>query len=112
MNWVGSIWIAKITVSPFVGSTGVPAADQRYPDARFYMGLSAYGAADFASAADYFREVVKLMPLNEVYNNLGAAEDQLNQSAALDDFAGRSMAIPTTRLSIQPGCGAAEEQFF
>jgi tetratricopeptide (TPR) repeat protein len=64
----------------------VPAADQRYPDARFYMGLSAYGAADFASAAAYFREVVKLMPLNEVYNNLGAAEDQLNQSAALDDF--------------------------
>jgi tetratricopeptide (TPR) repeat protein len=64
----------------------IPATDPRYPEARFYMGLSAYGAADFASAASYFREVLKIMPLNEVYNNLAAAEDQLNQSAALDDF--------------------------
>lgn len=64
----------------------VPAPDPRYVDARFYMGLSAYGAADFSAAANYFREVAKIMPLNEVYNNLGAAEEQLNQSAALDDF--------------------------
>jgi tetratricopeptide (TPR) repeat protein len=64
----------------------IPATDPRYPEARFYMGLSAYGAADFASAATYFREVSKIMPLNEVYNNLAAAEDQLNQPAALDDF--------------------------
>jgi tetratricopeptide (TPR) repeat protein len=64
----------------------IPATDPRYPEARFYMGLSAYGAADFASAASYFREILKIMPLNEVYNNLAAAEDQLNQSAALDDF--------------------------
>ena len=64
----------------------VPVADPRYPEARFYMGLSAYGAGDFASAANYFREVLKIMPLNEVYNNLAAAEDQLNQPAALDDF--------------------------
>jgi tetratricopeptide (TPR) repeat protein len=64
----------------------IPATDPRYPEARFYMGLSAYGAADFAAAATYFREVSKIMPLNEVYNNLAAAEDQLNQPAALDDF--------------------------
>jgi tetratricopeptide (TPR) repeat protein len=64
----------------------VPPADSHYPDARFYLGLSAYGVADFASAARYFREVSKIMPLNEVYNNLAAAEDQLNQPAALADF--------------------------
>ncbi len=64
----------------------VPPADSRYPDARFYLGLSAYGAADFTSAARYFREVSKIMPLNEVYNNLAAAEDQLNQPAAVADF--------------------------
>jgi len=64
----------------------VPAADPRYTDARFYLGLSAYGASDFNAAANYFREVAKIMPLNEVYNNLGAAEDQLNQNVALDDF--------------------------
>lgn len=64
----------------------VPPADSHYPDARFYLGLSAYGVADFTSAARYFREVSKIMPLNEVYNNLAAAEDQLNQPAALADF--------------------------
>jgi tetratricopeptide (TPR) repeat protein len=64
----------------------VPATDPRYPDARFHMGLSAYGDADFTTAAAYFREVAKIMPLNEVYNNLAAAEDQLHEPAALDDF--------------------------
>jgi tetratricopeptide (TPR) repeat protein len=64
----------------------VPAGDSRYPDAHFRMGLSAYQAADYNAAQNCFREVAKAMPLNEVYNNLGAAEDQLNQPAALDDF--------------------------
>jgi tetratricopeptide (TPR) repeat protein len=64
----------------------VPATDMRYPAARFQMGLSAYGAADYNAAGNYFRDVAKAVPLNEVYNNLGAAEDQLNQPAALDDY--------------------------
>ncbi len=66
--------------------TRVPATDIRYADARFQMGLGAYGAADYNSAGNYFREVAKMIPLNEVYNNLGASEDQLNQPAALDDY--------------------------
>jgi tetratricopeptide (TPR) repeat protein len=64
----------------------VPAADARYPEARFRMGLCAYNAGDFTAAAGFFREVAKTMPLNEVYNNLAAAEAALNQPAALDDF--------------------------
>jgi tetratricopeptide (TPR) repeat protein len=64
----------------------VPPTDIRYPDARFQMGLSAYGTADYNAAGNYFRDVAKVIPLNEVYNNLGAAEDQLNQPAALDDY--------------------------
>ena len=64
----------------------VPASDSRYPDVRFRMGLCAYEAGDFNAAANYFREVAKTIPLNEVYNNLGAAEAALNQPAALDDF--------------------------
>jgi tetratricopeptide (TPR) repeat protein len=64
----------------------VPENDIRYPDARFQMGLSAYGSADYNAAGNYFRDVAKIIPLNEVYNNLGASEDQLNQPAALDDY--------------------------
>jgi tetratricopeptide (TPR) repeat protein len=64
----------------------VPLDDIRYPDARFQMGLSAYAAADYNAAGNYFRDVAKIMPLNEVYNDLGASEDQLNQPAALDDY--------------------------
>ena len=60
--------------------------DPHYLEARFKLGLSAYGAADYNSAANYFREVLKTYPLNEVYNNLGAAELQLNQPAALGDL--------------------------
>jgi tetratricopeptide (TPR) repeat protein len=64
----------------------IPAGDTRFPDARFRMGLCAYSLADFNSAANYFRDVVKLVPLNEVYNNLAAAEDQLNQPTSIGDF--------------------------
>jgi len=64
----------------------VPAADARFPEARFRMGLCAYSANDFSAAANYFREVSKTVPLNEVFNNLGAAEAALNQPSALEDF--------------------------
>lgn len=60
--------------------------DPRYAETRFKMGLSAYGAADYQGAVAYFREVMKTVPLNEVYNNLGAAENRLNQAVAIDDF--------------------------
>ena len=68
-------WLAK-----------VPSTDTRYSSARFRMGLAAYGTADYTSSSNYFREVAKAAPLNEVYNNLGVAESQLNQPAALDDL--------------------------
>ena len=64
----------------------VPPADPRYQDARFKLGLAAFEAGDFSSAAVDFRSLLKEAPLNEVYNNLAAAENQLNQPAAIDDF--------------------------
>lgn len=64
----------------------INATDPRYPEARFKMGLSAYGLSDYTTAANYFRELVKTYPLNEVFNNLGAAEAQLKQPAAADDL--------------------------
>jgi tetratricopeptide (TPR) repeat protein len=64
----------------------IPGSDPRYTEARFKMGLSAYAAGEYAASADYFREVAKAAPLNEVYNNLAAAENRLNLPAAVDDF--------------------------
>jgi tetratricopeptide (TPR) repeat protein len=64
----------------------VPAADARYLEARFRMGIAAYQAGDFNAAVGYFKEVANAMPLHEVYNNLAAAEDQLNLPPAIDDF--------------------------
>lgn len=64
----------------------IPVGDPKYTEARFKMGLSAYAAGQYAASADYFREVAKTAPLNEVYNNLAAAENRLNLPAAIDDF--------------------------
>ncbi len=64
----------------------ISAIDPHYPEARFKMGLAAYSAADYQASANYFRAIVKTFPLNEVYNNLGAAEDRLDQVTAADDF--------------------------
>lgn len=64
----------------------IKSGDPHYAEARFKMGLSAYGSADYRGAANYFREVLKTYPLNEVYNDLGAAETQLNETSALSDL--------------------------
>lgn len=58
----------------------------RYPEARFKMGLSAFAMADYTAASNYFHEVLKMFPLNEVYNNVGAAESELGLGIAIDDF--------------------------
>jgi tetratricopeptide (TPR) repeat protein len=68
-------WLGRIT-----------PADPRYTQAQFEMGLATYGAGEFSAAAEHFREVLKSYPLNEVYNNLGAAEFELNRSSAVDEF--------------------------
>ena len=64
----------------------VPASDARYMDARFRMGVAAYQAGDYNAAVAYFKEVANVIPLHEVYNNLAAAEDQLNLPPAVDDY--------------------------
>jgi tetratricopeptide (TPR) repeat protein len=64
----------------------IPAGNPKYAEARFKMGLSAYAAGNYAVSAEYFREVAKTVPLNEVFNNLAAAENRLNLQSAVDDF--------------------------
>jgi tetratricopeptide (TPR) repeat protein len=64
----------------------VPPSDARYIEARFRLGIASYQAGDYRGAVTYFKEVADVMPLHEVYNNLAAAEDQLNLPPAIEDF--------------------------
>jgi tetratricopeptide (TPR) repeat protein len=64
----------------------IPESDPLYLDARFRMGLSSYWAGDYATAERCFRDLSKTVPLNEVFNNLGAAEAKQNENAAAVDF--------------------------
>jgi tetratricopeptide (TPR) repeat protein len=64
----------------------IPAGDQLYAAVRFRMGLAAYEKGDYAQSAAFFTEVAGLVPLNEVFNNLGAAESRLDQPDAIQEF--------------------------
>jgi len=46
------------------------------------LGLCRYYSGDFAAAEQSFELVGAAVPLNEVYNNLGAAEARRNNAAA------------------------------
>ncbi len=60
----------------------VTRADPHYLEAQFFLGLCKYYNGDFAGAEDAFQLVSLAMPLNEVFNNLGAAQDRRNNPAA------------------------------
>jgi tetratricopeptide (TPR) repeat protein len=60
----------------------VAASDQHYLEAQFFLGLSRYHNGDFAGAEAAFQTVAAAVPLNEVFNNLGAAELRQNNFGA------------------------------
>jgi tetratricopeptide (TPR) repeat protein len=64
----------------------VPPANVHYREALFLLGLSRYYVGDFAAAEQAFQTVAAQVPLNEVWNNLGAAQSRLHHAAALDNF--------------------------
>jgi tetratricopeptide (TPR) repeat protein len=64
----------------------VAPGDAHYNEASFFLGLSRYYAGDYAEAQAAFQLVAKVAPLNEVYNNLGAAESRRNVPEALENF--------------------------
>jgi len=67
--------------------TRVSPVDPRYLEAQFYLGLCRYRFEDYAGARQAFQVVARAMPLNEVFNNLGAAEERLdNHDAARASF--------------------------
>ena len=64
-------WLARVSPS-----------DPRYHEAQFLLGLCRYYTGDFGGAARAFQLVAAAVPLNEVYNDLGAAQARLNDSSA------------------------------
>ncbi|MGD0201055.1 MAG: tetratricopeptide repeat protein [Bryobacteraceae bacterium] len=64
----------------------VSAAGPRYLEASFLLGLCRYHLGDYAGAQRAFELVAASVPLNEVFNNLGAAQSRRNLPAALESF--------------------------
>lgn len=68
-------WLAKVT-----------KADSHFLEAAFLRGICKYYQNDFDSAIDQFRMVAAEIPLNEVYNNLGASLSRKGDAAATENF--------------------------
>jgi tetratricopeptide (TPR) repeat protein len=68
---VAAGWLARVTRS-----------DPHFLEAQFFLGLSRYQLGDFVTAAQSFQLVSEAVPLNEVFNNLGAALNRQNIAAA------------------------------
>lgn len=65
----------------------VSRPDPHYLEAQFFLGLCRYNMANFSGAEQCFQTVAEAVPLNEVYDDLGAAQSRLNQpDAALASF--------------------------
>jgi tetratricopeptide (TPR) repeat protein len=64
----------------------VNRSDSHYMEAQFLLALSRYNMRDFKNAAQGFEFVSQTAPLNEVYNDLGAAQSRLNMPAAAENF--------------------------
>lgn len=62
------------------------AAEVNSRMATFMLGLCRYRLGDFAGAEQAFQRVAEYIPLNEVWNNLGAAQSRSNSPSALDNF--------------------------
>lgn len=68
-------WLARVGPDNF-----------HYREAQFLLGLSLYQSGDFAGAQKAFQTILAVVPLTEVFNNLGAAESRKNLPQAIDDF--------------------------
>jgi tetratricopeptide (TPR) repeat protein len=64
----------------------VNPADGNYREATFLLGLCRFHLSDYAAAQAAFELVAQSVPLNEVLNNLGAAQSRRNVPGAIDNF--------------------------
>jgi len=85
----------------------VGPGDAHYNASNFFLGLSRYYTGDYAGAQAAFQLVAKVAPLNEVYNNLGAAESRLNASGAMANFQ-RALEGDESDLAYQFNVGYAQ----
>ena len=80
------LWIGK-NYSVAAGWLERVAADSPNAiEAQFLLGLCRYALGDFEKAESSFRVVASFVPLNEVWNNLGAAQSRRNLPEAEESF--------------------------
>ncbi len=72
---ISATWLLKVT-----------RGDSHFMEASFLLGICRYYLADFEGAIQQFKLVAAEVPLNEVFNNLGAALSRRNDTTALDNF--------------------------
>jgi tetratricopeptide (TPR) repeat protein len=70
-----SLWFSKVA-----------STDSHYMEAMFFLGLCRYYQGDYDSAVKQFQTVAAEIPLNEVFNNLGAAQSHLSKPDAVENF--------------------------
>lgn len=68
-------WLAKVSKS-----------DSHFLEAAFLRGICKYYGGDFDGAIDQLKMVSNEIPLNEVYNDLGAALSRKNDPKATENF--------------------------
>jgi tetratricopeptide (TPR) repeat protein len=73
-----SYWEKKDHRSAAMWLDRVARSDPHYLESRFFLGLCKFQTGDYAAAEQAFQVVAASVPLNEVYNNLGAAQARMN----------------------------------
>lgn len=67
--------------------SSVASTDVQYRNALFFLGLCHYRLLDYAAAERAFASVASAVPLNEVLNNLGAAQSRIgSRDTALENL--------------------------
>ncbi len=74
-------WAAKDYKGAATWLARVDRSNPHYLEAQFFLGLCWYSSGDFAGAEHAFQLVAASVPLNEVYNDLGAAQNRRNNGA-------------------------------
>jgi tetratricopeptide (TPR) repeat protein len=64
----------------------VDSATSHFHEAEFLLGLCHYYTANYDKAVELFQKLAADVPLNEVFNDLGAALSRRNKPDAMDNF--------------------------